>query len=116
MTSFKYAIAAMAVCCTQAVMAGGINTNTNMSVAFGRNLSREGAISIDGVYFNPAGATFLEPGLHLAINWQLITQHRSSPRCRQLTTGTASRFRPTPAWAAAAASAPSTTGWAHSRR
>ena len=68
MTSFKYAIAAMAVCCTQAVMAGGINTNTNMSVAFGRNLSREGAISIDGVYFNPAGATFLEPGLHLAIN------------------------------------------------
>ena len=76
MTSFKYAIAAMAVCCTQAVMAGGINTNTNMSVAFGRNLSREGAISIDGVYFNPAGATFLEPGLHLAINWQLITQHR----------------------------------------
>lgn len=76
MTSFKYAIAAMAVCCTQAVMAGGINTNTNMSVAFGRNLSREGAISIDGVYFNPAGATFLKPGLHLAINWQLITQHR----------------------------------------
>ena len=76
MTSFKYAIAAMAVCCTQAVMAGGINTNTNMSVAFGRNLSREGAISIDGVYFNPAGATFLEPGLHLAINWQLITQRR----------------------------------------
>ena len=69
MTSFKYAIAAMAVCCTQAVMAGGINTNTNMSVAFGRNLSREGAISIDGVYFNPAGATFLEP-------WQLITQRR----------------------------------------
>ena len=61
---------------TQVVWAGGINTNTNMSTAFGRNLSREGAISIDGVYFNPAGATFLSPGLHLSINWQLITQHR----------------------------------------
>ena len=76
MTALKYAIAAMALTCTQAAMAGGINTNTNMSVAFGRNLSREGAISIDGVYFNPAGATFLSPGLHLAVNWQLITQHR----------------------------------------
>lgn len=76
MTLFKHAIAAMALLCTQAAMAGGINTNTNMSVAFGRNLSREGAISIDGVYFNPAGTTFLKPGLHLAINWQLITQHR----------------------------------------
>lgn len=76
MTLFKHAIAAMALLCTQAAMAGGINTNTNMSAAFGRNLSREGAISIDGVYFNPAGATFLKPGLHLAINWQLITQHR----------------------------------------
>ena len=61
---------------TQVVWAGGINTNTNMSAAFSRNLSREGAISIDGVYFNPAGATFLSPGLHLSINWQLITQHR----------------------------------------
>lgn len=76
MTLFKHAIAAMALLCTQAAMAGGINTNTNMSAAFGRNLSREGAISIDGVYFNPAGTTFLKPGLHLAINWQLITQHR----------------------------------------
>ncbi len=76
MTALKYAIAAMALTCTQAAMAGGINTNTNMSAAFGRNLSREGAISIDGVYFNPAGATFLSPGLHLAVNWQLITQHR----------------------------------------
>ena len=66
----------MALSGTQVVWAGGINTNTNMSTAFGRNLSREGAISIDGVYFNPAGATFLSPGLHLAVNWQLITQHR----------------------------------------
>lgn len=76
MKLLKAAIVAMALSGTQVVWAGGINTNTNMSVAFGRNLSREGAISIDGVYFNPAGATFLSPGLHLSINWQLITQHR----------------------------------------
>ena len=76
MKLLKAAIVAMALSGTQVVWAGGINTNTNMSTAFGRNLSREGAISIDGVYFNPAGATFLSPGLHLSINWQLITQHR----------------------------------------
>lgn len=76
MTALKYAIAAMALTCTQAATAGGINTNTNMSATFGRNLSRDGAISIDGVYFNPAGVTFLKPGLHLNINWQLITQRR----------------------------------------
>lgn len=76
MKLLKAAIVAMALSGTQVVWAGGINTNTNMSAAFSRNLSREGAISIDGVYFNPAGATFLSPGLHLSINWQLITQHR----------------------------------------
>lgn len=76
MKLLKAAIVAMVLSGTQVVWAGGINTNTNMSAAFSRNLSREGAISIDGVYFNPAGATFLSPGLHLSINWQLITQHR----------------------------------------
>lgn len=70
------AIAAMVMASCTAVKAGGINTNTNMSVAFDRTLSRDAAIAIDGVYFNPAGVVFLSPGIHMSFNYQLITQQR----------------------------------------
>lgn len=58
-------------------MAGGINTNSNMSVTFDRMLSRDGTIGIDGVYFNPAGVAFMSQGSHLSLNWQLIYQSRT---------------------------------------
>lgn len=70
------AAAAMVLATSTTAHAGGINTNTNMSVAFDRALSRDAVIAIDGVYFNPAGVVFMSPGWHMAFNYQLITQKR----------------------------------------
>lgn len=61
----------------QSALAGGLLTNTNQNVAFDRELSRDAAIGIDGVYSNPAGVAFLGQGAHLSINWQLIFQTRT---------------------------------------
>ena len=76
MTKKRWAGAAFAALMAQGVFAGGINTNTNMSVAFDRTLSRDAVIATDGVYFNPAGVVFLAPGFHYSMGWQLITQRR----------------------------------------
>ncbi|MBQ7191655.1 MAG: hypothetical protein IJS00_02140 [Paludibacteraceae bacterium] len=53
---------------TLSMMAGGLVTNTNMSAAYLRNPAREGAIDIDGVYFNPAGTAFLTNGVHIGVS------------------------------------------------
>lgn len=66
----------MALSCAQGVYAGGLLTNTNQNVAFNRHFSREAAIGIDGVYFNPAGVAFLSPGSHISLNWQTVAQTR----------------------------------------
>ncbi|MDO5524545.1 MAG: hypothetical protein Q4F85_00450 [Prevotella sp.] len=58
-------------------VAGGLLTNTNQNAAFNRMMSREASIGIDGVYSNPAGVTFLAPGHHLSLNWQMATQTRT---------------------------------------
>ena len=58
-------------------MAGGILTNTNQSVSFLRNLARDAAIGLDGVYSNPAGVAFMSDGLHLGFNWQYAHQTRT---------------------------------------
>lgn len=76
MTKKRWTGAALAVLMAQGVLAGGINTNTNMSVAFDRMLSRDAVIAADGVYFNPAGVVFMAPGFHYSMGWQLITQCR----------------------------------------
>ena len=70
------ALAAMVMATSLTANAGGMNTNTNMSVAFDRTLSRDAVIAVDGVYFNPAGVVFMSPGIHMSFNYQLITQHR----------------------------------------
>lgn len=57
--------------------AGGYLTNTNQSINFVRNPSRDGAIGIDGVYYNPAGVLFLRDGWHLSLNWQCVHQNRN---------------------------------------
>ena len=57
--------------------AGGILTNTNQSVDFLRNPSRDAAIGLDGVYSNPAGVVFMPEGFHLGINWQYAHQTRT---------------------------------------
>jgi long-subunit fatty acid transport protein len=57
--------------------AGGILTNTNQSIDFLRNPSRDAAIGLDGVYSNPAGVAFLSEGFHLGLNWQYAHQTRT---------------------------------------
>src|SRR3712207_4442046 len=77
MTQIKKFCALLSVALyASSVFAGGLLTNTNQSIAFLRNPAREGVISIDGVYTNPAGVVFLGDGLHLSINWQAATQTR----------------------------------------
>lgn len=62
---------------TATTFAGGILTNTNQSVDFLRNPARDAAISLDGVYSNPAGVVFMPEGFHLGINWQYAHQTRT---------------------------------------
>ena len=57
--------------------AGGILTNTNQSIDFLRNLARDAAIGLDGVYSNPAGVAFMPEGFHLGFNWQYAHQTRT---------------------------------------
>ena len=61
----------------QTATAGGILTNTNQSIDFLRNPARDAAISLDGVYSNPAGVAFLPEGFHLGFNWQYAHQTRT---------------------------------------
>ncbi|HEY9550901.1 MAG TPA: hypothetical protein VIQ97_01325, partial [Prevotella sp.] len=67
----------VALVCTTSIHAGGLLTNTNQNIAFNRNMARDGAIGIDGVYSNPAGVAFLDKGLHLSFNFQNIYQTRN---------------------------------------
>jgi len=57
--------------------AGGILTNTNQNIAFNRNMARDGAIGIDGVYSNPAGVALLGDGFRLSLNIQSAFQTRT---------------------------------------
>ena len=59
-------------------MAGGTVTNTNMSAAYLRNPAREGAIDIDGIYYNPAGTAFLPNGIHASVGMQTAIQERNT--------------------------------------
>ncbi len=59
------------------VMAGGIVTNTNQSADFIRMLNRNASTDLDAVYFNPAGLTSLNEGLHFYLSNQTIFQDRT---------------------------------------
>ncbi len=59
-------------------MAGGIVGNTNQSAAFVRTLNRNASTDVDAVYFNPAGLTRLEDGLHLSLSNQSIFQTKTA--------------------------------------
>lgn len=58
-------------------MAGGLVTNSNLSAAWARTLTRQASREIDAVYYNPAGLRYLENGFHFSLNNQFIFQ---SPR------------------------------------
>lgn len=60
----------------QTALAGGYLTNTNHSIAFLREPSRDAVIAIDGAYSNPAGLLFLPEGLQVQFNYQNVVQHR----------------------------------------
>jgi long-chain fatty acid transport protein len=63
-----------AVLLSTGLMAGGIMTNTNQSAAYARMLARNASLSIDAVYYNPAGLTKLGNGFHISLNNQSIFQ------------------------------------------
>ena len=78
----KHVIAFCSMCLmlggTTEVWAGDYLTNTNQSIGFLRNPSRDAAIDIDGVYYNPAGVSFMDEGWHFQFNWQSPHQKRDS--------------------------------------
>lgn len=57
--------------------AGGIVTNTNQSADFIRMMNRNASTDVDAVYFNPAGLTHLNDGLHFYLGSQSIYQTRT---------------------------------------
>jgi len=60
------------------LFAGGIVTNSNQSAMYPRLLARDAVISIDNVYFNPAGLSFLpNDGFYLSINNQTLGQTKT---------------------------------------
>ena len=77
MNKLKAILASVMLAATTSASAGGILTNTNQSVDFLRNPARDAAISLDGVYSNPAGVAFLPEGFHVAFNWQYAHQTRT---------------------------------------
>ncbi len=57
--------------------AGGIVTNGNQSADYVRMLTRNASTDVDAVYFNPAGLTYLNDGLHFYLSSQTIYQSRT---------------------------------------
>ncbi|WP_346861358.1 hypothetical protein [uncultured Draconibacterium sp.] len=60
----------------QLAFAGGLLTNYNQSAQYVRMLSRNAALEIDAVFYNPAGLVKMEDGWHFAFYSQTIFQNR----------------------------------------
>ena len=58
-------------------LGGGMVENTNQSAEFTRMLARNASTDVDAVFFNPAGLTKLDNGLHLYLSNQTISQGRT---------------------------------------
>ncbi len=76
MKSFMF-VSLILVLSTGILMAGGIVTNTNQSAAYMRTLNRNASTDVDAVYYNPAGLTKLDEGLHLSLSNQSIWQTKT---------------------------------------
>lgn len=59
------------------IFAGGLVTNTNQSASFMRSLNRNASTDLDAAFFNPAGLTQLNDGLHIYLSNQSIFQTRT---------------------------------------
>ncbi|WP_319229388.1 hypothetical protein [Draconibacterium orientale] len=60
----------------QIAFAGGLLTNSNQSAQYVRMLSRNAALEIDAVFYNPAGLVKMEDGWYFAFYSQTIFQTR----------------------------------------
>ncbi|MCK5686043.1 hypothetical protein KAJ27_18065 [bacterium] len=67
----------MSLVLTGMVFAGGMVTNTNHSALFISMLNRNASTDIDATYFNPAGLTKLDQGLHFYLSSQTVFQTRT---------------------------------------
>ena len=72
-TLFVLALSAFAL----VTYAGGIVHNTNQSASFIRMPARDASMGLDGVYYNPAGLTWLNNGFHISLNNQYVVQNRN---------------------------------------
>jgi len=59
------------------VNAGGLVTNSNQSASYYRMLARGASTTGDAVYYNPAGLAFLNEGLTVSLNTQMIWMQRT---------------------------------------
>jgi long-chain fatty acid transport protein len=64
-------------CTILQTQAGGLVTNSNQSAAYMRMMSRGVSTDADAVYYNPAGLAFLEDGLTISFNTQMIWMKRT---------------------------------------
>jgi len=67
---------AVFTCIILPVKSGGLVTNSNQSAAYYRMLARGASITGDAVYYNPAGLAFLDQGLTVSLNTQMIWMER----------------------------------------
>ncbi len=74
----KFLVAILFTIIATNLTAGDYLTNSNQSIRFLRNPSRYASIGIDGIYYNPAGVSFLSDGWHFQFNWQQPKQERTS--------------------------------------
>ncbi|WP_298768219.1 hypothetical protein [uncultured Fibrobacter sp.] len=58
-------------------IAGGLNTNTNQSIAYQRNVARYATTEADAPIYNPAGTAFMNDGWHISLNSQAFWQSRT---------------------------------------
>ena len=69
-------MAALMLCLTVTVNAGGLMTNTNYHIAFDRMMARGASFDIDAAYSNPAGMAWGYEGFQISLDFQKPWQHR----------------------------------------
>ena len=66
----KLKIAIMSLLTSILMSAASIDYLSNNSASYFQNPSQTGKISVEGVFYNPAGTAFLEDGTYLNMNMQ----------------------------------------------
>lgn len=66
----KLKIAIMSLLASILMSAASIDYLSNNSASYFQNPSQRGKISVEGIFYNPAGTVFLEDGTYLNLNMQ----------------------------------------------